>query len=181
MKAKLLLSWVLGAWLGGSLILGGVVAYNFAGLDDLFARNPKLAEHAGFALEDKAAKTTSLLWVHSSELNRVFFETWNRTQLALGGLALVLALGARAGKLAILLLLLAVGLVAYTHFVVEPQLVGLGRQLDFTPRVPPPPELGPFQRQHGIYFTLEAARLLLVVGATLIALFRGSRKDMSTF
>lgn len=177
MKAKMFLAWVLGAWLGGSLIIGGVVSYNFAGLEDLFARNPKLADHAGFTLEDEAAKKTSLIWVHSSELNRVFFETWNRAQLVLGGLALVLALGARAGKLATLLLLLAVVLVACTHFLVEPQIVSLGRQLDFASRVPPPPEMGAFQRQHGIYFTLEAVRLVLMAGATLILLFRSSGKN----
>jgi hypothetical protein len=33
---------VLGVWLGGSVILGTIVAYNFSGIGDLFDRNPKL-------------------------------------------------------------------------------------------------------------------------------------------
>lgn len=174
-NSLLLLFFILGAWLGGSVILGAVVTYNFAGVEDLFARNPRLAEHAGFELSDEQAKKTSLLWVHSSELNRVFFQAWNRTQLVLGGLAVVLALRVHARLPSILLLLGATALVAYIHLVVEPQILDLGRQLDFLPRIPPPPALEPFQENHGVYFTLETARVLLVAAAALLLLFRSPR------
>lgn len=177
MRANSLLFFILGAWLGGSVILGAVVSYNFAGVEDLFARNPRLAEHAGFERSDEQAKKTSLLWVHSSELNRVFFLAWNRTQLMLGGLAVVLALRARARLWPVLLLLAATAVVAYTHLIVEPQIVELGRQLDFLPRLPPPPALEPFQRSHGVYFTLEILRVLLVVAAVLLLLYRTPRAD----
>jgi hypothetical protein len=175
MKTAPLLHFVLGVWLGGSLILGAVVAYNFSGIEDLFARNPKLEAQAGFAADDAAAKKTSLLWVNSTELNRVFFEAWNRTQLVLGGLAVLLAVGARARRLPVVLLTVATVLVAVTHWGLEPKIVELGRALDFTPRVPPPPVLDEFQRYHGAYFLAETLRLGLVGIAALVVLTRAVR------
>lgn len=168
MKLDPLLHLVLGIWLGGSVILGAIVAYNFSGIDDLFDRNLKLQEHAGFQPGDVDAKKSSLLWVHSSELNRVFFEVWNRAQLVLGGLAVLLAVLGRAGRLSILLLTTAAALVGLIHMVLEPQIVELGRQLDFLPRDPPPPMLEEFQRYHGIYFATESLRFGLVCFATLL-------------
>jgi hypothetical protein len=174
-KPAPLLHFVLGIWLGGSVILGAVVSYNFSGVDDLLARNPKLAAHAGFAPGDVDAKKSSLLWVHSSELNRVFFEAWNRSQLVLGALAIGLALWSRAGRAPVLLLVAAVLLVAVTHWLLEPRIVELGRQLDFLPRNPPPPVLQTFQRYHGAYFLAEGLRFVLVAVAAIMLMIRGAR------
>jgi hypothetical protein len=169
MRMRALLILILGLWLGGSLVTGAVTSYNFAGMPDLLERNPKLAGHAGFDPADTEAKKQSLLWVHASELNRVYFEAWNRTQLALAALALALALLSRAGRAITVLLALSLALVAWVHFGIEPQVVELGRQLDFVPRTPPPPQVAPFQRLHGIYFSAELARLALVtLAATLL-------------
>ncbi len=177
MKPNPLLHLVLGIWLGGSVILGSIVAYNFAGIDDLFARNPKLAEQAGFIPEDTEAKKTSLLWVHSSELNRVFFEVWNRTQLALGILAVALAVWGRNPRLPVLLLTTAVGLVAFTHWGLEPRIVELGRQLDFLPRSPPPPMLETFLRYHQAYFLTESLRFGIAAVAALMLVGAAMRSD----
>jgi hypothetical protein len=176
MKLDPLLHLVLGVWLGGSVILGAVVAYNFSGVDDLFARNPRLQEHAGFAPNDTDAKKSSLLWVHSSELNRVFFEVWNRTQLVLGGLAVLLAVLARVGRLPIVLLATATAMVGLIQLVLEPQIVELGRQLDFLPRHPPPPMLEDFQRHHGFYFAAESLRFGLVCLAALMLVVSAMRR-----
>jgi hypothetical protein len=170
MRPAALLHFVLGIWLGGSLIMGAVVSYNFGGVDDLFARNPELAARAGFAPDDADAKKSSLLWVHSSELNRVFFEVWNRTQLVLGALAVLLAIWSRARRLPVALLVTAAALVAVGHWALEPSIVDLGRQLDFLPRNPAPPMLADFQRYHGLYFAGEALRLGLLCLATLLVL-----------
>jgi hypothetical protein len=173
MRARALLILVLGLWLGGSLVVGAVTFYNFAGFADLFERNPALAAQAGFDPADKEAKKTSLLWVHASELNRVFFESWNRAQLILGVLAVALGLLSRSGRLVVALLSLALLLVALVHFGIEPQVVELGRELDFAPRTPPPPQVEPFQRLHGLYFSAELLRLALVaLAAALLVLSR---------
>lgn len=176
MKTTAFLHFVLGAWLGGSIIMGAVIAYNFAGFEDLFERNPKLAAHAGFTIADVPAKKASLLWVHSSELNRALFERWNRTQLAIGVVAMVLALAARARWAPTVLLALATMIVACAHFFVGTQLVELGRQLDFVVRVPPPPQLELFQQKHGLYFALESVRVSVLAVATLWLLLSPPRK-----
>ena len=175
MKLDPLLHLVLGVWLGGSVILGAVVTYNFSGIDDLFARNSRLQEHAGFAPDDTDAKKSSLLWVHSSELNRVFFEVWNRAQLILGSLAVLLAVLGRKGRLPIVLLATATLMVGLIHLVLEPQIVELGRQLDFLPRDPPPPMLEDFQRFHGLYFVAESLRFGLLCLAALILVIAAMR------
>jgi len=177
MKPAPFLYFILGIWLGGSVVLGSVVAYNFSGFEDLFERNPGLQERAGFAIEDVNAKKASLLWVHSSELNRVFFEVWNRAQLVIGGLAVVLALWGRVRPLPLILLIVAAALVAVTHWGLEPRIVELGRQLDFLPRDPPPSILEEFQRYHGMYFLAESVRFGLVSVAALLLVIGAMRSD----
>jgi hypothetical protein len=172
-KTRALLILVVGIWLGGSAVLGAVASYNFAGFADLFARNPRLAEHAGFDPADPGAKKSSLLWVHSSELNRVYFSAWNRAQLILGTLAVALGLAARARRLAVALLVTALAVAALAHFALEPQLVALGRGLDFVPRSPPPAELAPFLRLHGFYSGAELVRLALLVLASAFLVVEG--------
>lgn len=167
MRTERWLCLVLGAWLGGSLLVGGMVGYQLGGFEDLFARNPLLAERAGFEPHDEPAKKTSLLWVHASELNRVLIAHWNRAQLLLGSLALVLAVAGGARPWVTALLVGVLILVGYLHFWAEPEIVALGRQLDFVPRLPPPPGLARFQAEHRLYFSLEVARLLLLTLATL--------------
>jgi hypothetical protein len=175
MKHHPFLAFLLGLWIGGSVFLGAVVYYNFAGFDDLFMRNPVLAQHAGFDPADTAAKKSSLLWVHSAELNRVIFEHWNRVQIVLAALALALAVRWRAHWLPTSLLALALGLALLSHFGLEPQIIELGRQLDFVPRDPPPPLLAPFQQAHRNYFIAELARLGAVLLAATLLLWGGPR------
>ena len=177
MKTTPVLHFVLGIWLGGSVILGTMVGYNFSGISDLFERNPKLQQHAGFTVDDIAAKKTSLLWAHSSELNRVYFEAWNRVQLVLGALSVVLALLGSARRLPIVLLVLATTLVAVTQWTVQPMIVELGRQLDFLPRDPAPPVLEAFQHYHGAYFLAESVRFGLVCIAALLLIVAAMRGD----
>lgn len=177
MRLRALLILLLGLWLGGSLAVGAVASYNLAGLPQLFERNPRLGERAGFDPSDSAVKKQSLLWVHASELNRVFFETWNRCQLVLGVLALILTLGARATRVVLVLLALTLVLVAWTHLGVEPQVVELGRALDFVPRTPPPPQVEPFQRLHGLYFGAELIRLGLITLAAALLILKLPRES----
>jgi hypothetical protein len=175
-KTHSLLLLALGIWLGGSLVLTGAVSYNFAGFEDLFARNPRLAQRAGFDPADTAAKKESLLWVHASELNRVFFSAWGRTQLVLGAIALGLAVAARTRRHTVALIALALALAALLHLWVEPQIVELGRQLDFVPRTPPPPQLDGFQRLHGIYSAGELLRLAALTLASVLAVMEGQAR-----
>ena len=99
--------------------------------------------------------------------NRVFFEAWNRAQLVLGALAVALALWGRSRRTPVMLLVASLLLVVFTHWALEPQIVELGRELDFVPRNPPPPVWEAFQHYHSAYFLVETVRFGLVVLATL--------------
>lgn len=180
MKITAALFLLLGIWLGGSIIVGGVVAYNISGFEHLFARNAKLEARAGFSPDDVEAKKTSVLWVHSSELNRVFFEVWNRSQLVIGALSILLAALGRTGRLGLGLLVAATALVAVVHLVLEPQLVDLGRQLDFLSRDPRPPVEESFQRYHLLYMATESLRLGVLLLATLVLMIRPMRRVEAT-
>ena len=52
-------------------------------------------------------------------------------------------------------------------FIVTPQIITLGRSLDFVPRVPPPPEMGRFGILHAAYTGLDGIKLL--IGLALLA------------
>ena len=175
MRDHPLLAFILGVWLGGSVLVGAAVSYNFAGFGDLFARNPRLAQAAGFDPADTAAKKQSLLWVHSAELNRVWFGVWNRTQVLLGALTLALAVRARARPLPLALLGLTFALTLVIHLGLEPRVVDLGRTLDLVPREPPPPALAPFQDAHRTYFAADTLRFCLLLTATGLLLYARPR------
>lgn len=166
-------TFLLGLWLGGSVVVLGVVGYNFAGIDPIFEVNPKLAEQAGFDSSDDNAKKTSALWVFASELNRAFFRYWNPVQLGLGVLTLLVVLIRVPRPLSLVTLLLSIAIVTALLLVLEPKLVELGRSIDFVSRVPElPPALVEFQRMHRIYSGLEIAKGVLLLVA-LFSLLRG--------
>ncbi len=162
----------LGAWLGGSIVVWGVVVYNFAGIDHMLSRNPALSERAGFDPADEEGRKTSVIWVHSSELNRVFFESWCTAQLVLGAASLLVAFAVGRGAV-IAPLAVAAALVVYQTWFLVPDIVELGRALDFAPRDPPPPELAEFGKRHGLYLGVDMTRVVAVAVAAVAAIWGG--------
>jgi len=69
-----------------------------------------------------------------SEQNRAAFQTWEGIQLGLGlAFFLFLLLGTKEGKFPMILVLLMLGMVVAQRFLLTPELIGLGRNLDFAP------------------------------------------------
>ena len=105
-----------------------------------------------------------MAWVVTGELNRQNFSGWNLGQMALAGAALLCAL--RAGCRGALLSICVAGvLVLVLTFWLAPEITALGRSLDFVAREPPPVGLERFNQLHGIYTTLELAKVALLVVA----------------
>src|SRR3989442_8512731 len=130
----------MGVWLAGNVMVAVVAAENFYTVDRLLARSTNRV----FASEVARVghpETRDLLRYLSSELNRRYFQLWNATQVAIGLLVLWLiargpsAARARWGVLGM------VGLVALTIVWLTPEIVSVGRSLDFVPRNPAPPAL----------------------------------------
>ena len=82
MSARRFLAFLLGVWLGGSLLVSVAAIHNLGSvesrLDSLSPAAAKLIEPLGHDLAGR------LLRHHSSELNRAYFEQWGMAQLAIG-------------------------------------------------------------------------------------------------
>ena len=168
----------MGAWLTGTIVVSVVATENFYTIDRLLAQSQNstftaVAERLG------SGDTRDLLRYLSSELNRLYFQLWNVTQFALGALVFWLLAGNRAASRARWgvagMLVLVVLLIAW----LTPQIVTVGRSLDFVPRNPPPPAVARFGMLHGLYTSLEGIKLLAGAVVTYwIARSAASRTDV---
>lgn len=142
-------------WLTGTLIMTFVATQNFRTVDRVLERPTPQAASKLTALDHNAMRM--LLRHLSSELNRLYFMTWNSVQIVLA--VVVLALMVRAGSrletvLALAMLAIAVALLGGTFRIIE-----LGRLIDFVPRDPVPPEVARFGKLHAVYGALELVKL----------------------
>ena len=156
----------LGAWVMGTVCVSIVAMQNFYTIDRLLDGRSHEA-FAGFA-EDAGRETArSVLRYLSSELNRLFFQLWNGAQFAVGGAALwlVWSLPGAARLRALLVAMLL--LVAFLTFWVTPQILDVGRSLDFVPRDPPPPGVATFGILHATYTMLELLKGAAALGAAV--------------
>ena len=113
-----------------------------------------------------AART--LLRYQVAEQNRAAFETWEMLQLGLGfAFFLFLLLATKEGKFPMILVLVMVALVAVQRFLLTPELIGLGRNLDFAPVSAALGERAKFRVVHGGYTGIEIAKW--IVGLILAA------------
>src|SRR5438445_4792521 len=111
---------VMGAWIAGSICMSVVATENFYTIDRLLAGSPNAAfSHAVQQLGQPQAR--DLLRYLSSELNRLYFQMWNWSQLVLGATVLWLiveqtrpeAHAARTGRVIVAMLAVVVLMLAY--------------------------------------------------------------------
>ena len=172
-------NFLLGIWLGGSLVLWGVVGYNFAGISHILDGHSELAERTGLDPDHEDFKTTvktSNIWVFSSELNRAFFRWWGWVQLWFAMMTLLCSVVLRQGLWCPVLIAAAGGLVVYSTFVQIPEITEVGRSLDFVPRDPPPPQLEKFQSLHRMSLYTDFARGVLIFLAGVCVSWRSRPK-----
>lgn len=152
----------MGAWLAGNLMVAVVAAENFYTVDRLLAESTNRAFASQVARLGQS-EARDLLRYLSSELNRRYFQLWNVTQVAIGVLVLWLIAPRPAAARARWGVLGMVGLVALTIVWLTPEIIAVGRGLDFVPRNPPPPTLRQFWILHGAYTFVEGCKLVLGV------------------
>lgn len=155
----------MGAWLAGMIIVSVVATQNFRTIDRLLAgsTNPAFVS----AVERIGQPSVrDLLRYLSSELNRLYFQLWNVSQLLLGFLVLWLIWKAPAAR-ARLAVIAMLGIVVVMLAWLVPQITAVGRTLDFVPRDPPPPALSGFWVLHGVYTGLEMGKLAIGVLAAI--------------
>ena len=154
----------MGAWLTGTIVVSVVATENFYTIDRLLEQSPNSAFTA-VAGRLGSGEARDLLRYLSSELNRLYFQLWNLTQFALGALVFWLLAGNRAAARARWGVASMLALVVLMSVWLTPQIIAVGRSLDFVPRDPPPPALAQFGILHGLYTSLEGIKLL--VGAVV--------------
>jgi hypothetical protein len=153
---------VIGAWLSGTVMVSVVATENFYTIDRLLAGSTNATFRSAVARIGQQ-ETRDLLRYLASELNRLYFQLWNTTQFGLGLLILWLigrtpsASKVRWGIAGML------GLVALLMLWLIPEIISVGRSLDFVPREPSPPALHRFWILHGAYTFLEGCKLVVGV------------------
>ncbi len=150
----------MGAWLAGSLFMDVTATANFHSVDRFLA-DPGIpaAELIHGAGHDN---TRVLLRRAASEANGWLFEQWEWIQLVTGlGLLLVFIFGNRPPKIPMALCLLMMILVSIERFALTPNIVRLGRIVDFLPAGPQLPDRVNFNVYHGAYLILDMVKVAL--------------------
>ena len=164
-------AWILGAWLAGSAFMAFVATQNFRRAEEVLSAPPP---EIGRIIQTAGSADSRLLLRHLvGEQNRFYFNSWELAQFALGlVLCGILFLEPNNRKL----LGFAgpmLGLTAFTHFIMTPELIWLGRVIEFQP--PSSPQRDQFWRLHVMYGVMEVVKILL--GAVLAGLlFRMRRR-----
>lgn len=163
---------VLGVWIGITLFMWFAAGKSFSTVDRVLqSQNPQ------FVRITKAlspADTRELLRNVAAEINRTLFGVYGWAQVVLGAVLLVLLLRQTPRDLfAIAITCTMLVLVLILTWVITPQILSVGRSLDFVPRNPAPPELARFGMLHGAYTALDGIKLLAGLGLVVRRIMRG--------
>jgi len=165
---RVLLSLVLGVWIGGTLFMWTVATQNFALVAEILA-----APGAGFTQVSDALSSDELRLVmryQASEANRLFFEAWGMAQLPIAALAMVLAWNVGPNPTALRIATAAMLLITvFLSLWVVPETVRLGRLIDFIPRDGSSAAEISFWRLHHAYTSLDSVKLLLALVSSYLA------------
>jgi len=168
---------VMGMWIMGSICMSVVATENFYTIDRLLDTSPNVEFHRGVQQLGHALARDLLRYL-SSELNRLYFQLWNLAQLVLGGVVLWFLATSKAPsemqdaqrRRALWGVAAMLGVVVLMLAYLTPQIVTLGRSLDFVPRDPAPPGMQRFWILHAAYTSLEMLKLLtgIVVASWIV-------------
>ncbi len=163
MHTRRLCSLLLGAWLAGSLFMVWVATHNLGNVDPMMA-NPGM--QAQRHIRDIGPdRVRMLMRFQAGELNRYYFETWEVAEIILGIVLAVTLLFATNGNR--LMMALAGGMIAIPliqHFTITPQILELGRGLDFATPDQMQAERQSFWGYHNFYSMLEIVKIALGFG-----------------
>jgi hypothetical protein len=151
-------------WMAGTILVAIVATQNFWTIDRLLQSSPN--ESFRHAVETVGhEQVREVLRYLSSELNRLYFQYWNLVQIAIGILALWLNGKAPANSKVKWAIVSMLGVVLVMTAWITPQMVSVGRRLDFVPRDPVPPELRTFGLLHAAYTLMDVVVLILGMAA----------------
>ncbi|TAM78848.1 MAG: hypothetical protein EPN47_20945 [Acidobacteria bacterium] len=150
---------VLGMWVGWTLFMWFAATRSFRTVDEVLKLPP--AQFSSDAQSMKPGQTREVLRYLASEINRTYFRAYGWGQLVLGTVLLFLLAwktprnGLNAAIAAIMLFIVIILTLG-----VMPQIIALGRNIDFLPRTPPPPGYQRFWKLHMTFTGLDGTKLL---------------------
>lgn len=170
MHTRRLSSFILGAWLLGSLFTAFIASQSFANVERIMNNPPSPVAKD---MEDLGSDITrQLLRYQASELNRFLFETWGVVQLGMGAAFLSASvLTSHRSKFLILVSALMMVLVAISTFYILPTMNVLGRSFDFLPLAAAPVDRANHASYHLTYLVMEVLKLLLGLSLAARLLF----------
>jgi hypothetical protein len=174
MRAKRLATLLLGAWLGAGLLMSWVAASNFESADSVVKSSAGRMQRE--VKEIGAERLRMILRHHSSEQNRHYFNQWEWIQLLLGvALAVLLLFETNANRIIMGISILMLALTAIQHFTITPQIIEIGRSIDFSSNEDMVPERQVFWNYHRAYSVLEVLKLGAGFVLSLRLLYGSSR------
>ena len=137
-----------------------VAAESFGSADRLIARPHPVATLQFKALGPADARL--LLRYQVSEQNRWYFERWEVAQIVMGSLFFLFVLFAtRENTFALSLILSMIAAVVVQCFLLTPDLISLGRLIDFVPPEAPSGNRAQFWVMHSWYWGVELVKWVL--------------------
>ena len=166
MHIRRLATLLLGGWLAGCFFMTWVATGNFESVERILKTPSAKAQRE--LTDIGLARSRALLRFHSSEQNRHYFYNWEIVQLVLAGLvALVLLFATNGDKLVMSLSLFMLAICGIQHFTMTPQIVEVGRVIDFAASDELTAEKEMFWNLHRAYSVVEltkiAAGILLAI------------------
>jgi hypothetical protein len=171
-RIRLLELAILAAWVMMSLCMWFAATGSFGTVRRVLeGPSPPLTETTRALTADQ----TRLVLRHAaSEINRTYFRAYGWAQVVLG--ILLLALLARQTPRDTTALLIVGAMVAIAlplTFYVTPEIIELGRRIDFVPRHPAPPEMSRFGLLHGAFTVLDGLKLVAGLGLLVRWIWKG--------
>jgi len=163
---------ILGAWLGWTVFMWFAATRSFRTVDRVLRKPDPEFEQAVQPLTHE--QTRSVLRYLASEINRTFFRFYGWIQV-LTGLLLAALLWRHSPRNTVGLVLVSVMLflALILTLIIQPQIVSLGRSIDFVPRNPAPASMPRFWMLHGAFTGLDAVKFLTGLGLLVRWILRG--------
>jgi hypothetical protein len=179
MHFRRLVCLLLGAWLAGSAVMALVATQNFRAVDRLLL-NPTPAASQEIRAMGRDSARMLFRW-QAAEQNRILFEIWETSQLALGmTVFFVLLFASTESKWSLGLALAMLIVVIMERLILTPMLVGLGRLIDFVPPNVRSVERIKFTVLHSGYAGMEILKCVLGLILAGKLMLRGRHRSGQT-
>jgi hypothetical protein len=158
MHSRRFLAFFVGLWLAGLLVVTTVTAFSTRTVNAVMEVPPHEASRWIDILGKE--RTRSLLLHNTAELNRSILEYWGYADVVLCVFVLITAVMIKSGKPVMTAAAVIAILGLASVFLLTPQVVAVGRLLDFRPDFPVAPERAQFASLNGMFNGINTIRIL---------------------